>query len=50
MGKILNKHDHSLAHAYCSNNKPELEKDKICGCYFTYLNYSPILKILIQIL
>ena len=42
MGKILNKHDHSLAHAYCSNNKPELEKDKICGCYFTDLNYSPI--------
>ena len=36
MGKILNKHDHSLAHAYCSNNKPELEKDKICGCFFFY--------------
>ena len=50
MRKILNKHDHSLAHVYCSNNKPELEKDMICGCFFTDQIYSPILKKLIQIL
>ncbi|WP_082781211.1 hypothetical protein [Streptococcus sp. DD13] len=41
MGKILNKHDYSLAHAYCSNNKPELEKDEICGCFYCMQIFSP---------
>ena len=26
---MLNKDDYRLAHKYCSNNKPELEKDEI---------------------
>lgn len=38
---MLNKDDYRLAHKYCSNNKPELEKDKICGCFYCMQIFSP---------
>lgn len=38
----MNKQDYRLAHAYSSNNKPELEKDKICGCFYCKQIFSPL--------
>ena len=40
--KILNKDDYGLAHKYCGNNKPELEKDEICGCFYCMQIFSPL--------
>lgn len=29
------------AHRFCTNNKPALQKDKICGCFYCLKIYSP---------
>lgn len=34
-------YDYDLAHTYSSNHKPELEKDKVCGCFYCMAIYSP---------
>ena len=35
--------DNSLldAHEYCSNHKPELELDTVCGCFYCGKIFSP---------
>ena len=33
--------DYIEAHAYCFNNKPELEKDFSCGCFYCLQIFSP---------
>lgn len=37
------KHENNLipAHRYCTNNKPALQKDKVCGCFCCLKIYSP---------
>lgn len=33
--------DAEAAHEFCSNNKPALEKDKICGCFYCETIFDP---------
>ena len=35
------KYDVNDAHRYCSNHKPELENDRICGCFDCCRIFSP---------
>ena len=35
------KYDLVKAHGYCSNHKPELEQDRICGCFDCLNIFSP---------
>lgn len=32
----------NLAHAYSVDHKPELEKDKVCGCFYCCKIFNPI--------
>lgn len=33
--------DYIAAHAFSINHKPELQKDRICGCFYCLKIYSP---------
>ncbi len=33
---------HIAAHYYSSNHKPELTKDKLCGCFYCLRIFDPI--------
>ena len=35
------KNDVIAAHAFCSNNKPMLEKDTKCGCFYCLEIFNP---------
>ena len=35
------KYDLKLAHKFSSNHKPELEKDKKCGCFYCLAIFDP---------
>ena len=37
----MSKKDARAAHKYSSNHKPELEKDRICGCFYCLSIFSP---------
>ena len=30
----MEQYDLDKAHKYSNNHKPELEKDKVCGCFY----------------
>lgn len=30
-----------MAHKFCTNNKPALRKDKICGCFYCMKIFNP---------
>lgn len=38
---MMDEYNYELAHYYCSNHKPELENDKVCGCFYCTEIYSP---------
>ena len=35
------KYNAVKAHWYCSNHKPELEKDRVCGCFDCLKIFDP---------
>ena len=35
------KYDVIAAHEFSSDNKPELEKDKVCGCFYCKRIFDP---------
>lgn len=37
----MTKYDLELAHKFCSNHKPELEKDRMCGCFYCLKIFNP---------
>ncbi len=37
----MKKYDLKLAHKFCCSHKPELEKDKICGCFYCLRIFNP---------
>ena len=41
MRKRAEKADYVLAHEFCSGHKPELERDKICGCFYCLRIFHP---------
>jgi len=36
------KYDVIAAHEFCSDHKPELEKDKVCGCFYCKRIFDPV--------
>ena len=34
-------YDLERAHNFCSNHKPELEKDPVCGCFYCLSVFDP---------
>lgn len=38
---MIMKEDLLAAHRFCTNNKPALLKDKVCGCFYCLKIYSP---------
>lgn len=37
----MTKDDFVKAHRFCSNHKPELEQDRVCGCFYCLSIFSP---------
>lgn len=40
-GKEVRLEDLEKAHSFCSNNKPSLAKDKLCGCFYCLEIFDP---------
>lgn len=38
---MTDKYDFGQAHFYSSNHKPELENDRVCGCFYCLKIFSP---------
>ena len=38
---VAMEHDLQIAHAYSNNHKPELEKDRLCGCFYCLRIFDP---------
>jgi len=37
----MNQSDVIAAHCHSNNHKPELEKDRVCGCFYCMQIYDP---------
>ena len=44
------KYDLEMAHSFSNNHKPELEKDKKCGCFYCLTIFAPSITVIRSLL